>query len=405
MSCPFEIVGKLRIGKETDKFSPYSENTYDSGWVKRRLLFNVISGDNRHTLTVEGGSYKDGRGDVYLFSKPSIGENGAKVKGEKFKIPFKERLTSPRLVEVAEFKKFVFDLEKPGRRYLLEKAAEKIKEGTSLTDEELKDLGLESESDVEKALEKSNKKHYEFVIEWDFAEFIKKVFDSGKYENSKFRIKGEYDCTYSEKNGKYYENFIPKRIYLANEDEEEISTATVELYYNKESLDDGSVEEKGKYFINGYIFCYDGNRKSNIPCPYTITLDAALNSQDEKSKKIANLYKKIFTVDDDSWKVMGVTVNLLNGAQKVEIDESMLTDEQREFIELEILTLDDIRKELGGSVYGEKVQENQFIKPAKGYSKGRQDTVYTDDDFVIKAIETDLPEEVEDLFADDDDEL
>lgn len=48
------------------------------------------------------------------------------------KIPFKERLTSPKLAEVAEFKKFIFDLEKPGRRYKLEKAAEKIREGKNL---------------------------------------------------------------------------------------------------------------------------------------------------------------------------------------------------------------------------------------------------------------------------------
>lgn len=39
----------------------------------------------------------------------------------------------------------LFDLEKPGRRYKLEKAAEKVKEGTNLTDEELKEIGIENE--------------------------------------------------------------------------------------------------------------------------------------------------------------------------------------------------------------------------------------------------------------------
>ena len=77
-----------------------------------------------------------------------VDENGNKVKGELLKIPFKERLTSSKLAEVAEFKKFIFDLEKPGRRYKLEKAAEKVKEGTNLTDEELKEIGIENEADV-----------------------------------------------------------------------------------------------------------------------------------------------------------------------------------------------------------------------------------------------------------------
>ena len=48
----FEMIGKISLGKETEKFKPYSETTYDSGWVKRRIMFNAICGDNRHLLTV-----------------------------------------------------------------------------------------------------------------------------------------------------------------------------------------------------------------------------------------------------------------------------------------------------------------------------------------------------------------
>ena len=130
----FEMLGKITMSKETEKFKPYSETKYESGWVKRRIMFNAICGDNRHLLSVDGGSFADGHGDVYTFTKGSVDANGNKVKGESLKIPFKDRLTSPKLAEVAEFKKFIFDLEKPNRRYKLEKAAEKIKEGTSLTD-------------------------------------------------------------------------------------------------------------------------------------------------------------------------------------------------------------------------------------------------------------------------------
>ncbi|EXG87726.1 hypothetical protein K413DRAFT_4624 [Clostridium sp. ASBs410] len=398
----FEMVGRISLSKETDKFKPWSEKQYDSGWVKRRIMFNVTCGDNRHLLTVDAGAFADGHGDVWTFSKGSVNENGKKVKGESLKIPFKDRLTSKKLAEVAEFKKFIFDTEKPGRRYKLEKAAEKVKEGASLTDEELKDMEIASESELDEALTKSNKKRHEFISEWDFAEFIKKVIDSGKFKDKKFLIRGNGNYSYSENKEKVYENYIPSRIYLAADDSEEHSTATLNILYNKDSFDDLSVEEKGKYYVNGFMMEYDNNRKSNIPCPVTISIPVAPTDANEKDKKKVESIKRKFTVEDDTWKEYGVIVSMLNGAQKTEITEDMLTDDQIEDLNCGLITIEDIREELGGNVYGDRIQEYQFIKPAKGFTKGRNDSIYTDDDMVIKTIEKELPEGTEDLFEDDD---
>ena len=400
----FEMVGRISIGKETEKFKPYSETEYDSGWVKRKIMFNAICGDNRHLLTVNAGSFADGHGNVYTFSKGSVKENGERVKGESLKIPFKDRLTSPKLAEVAEFKKFVFDLEKPGRRYKLEKAAEKVKEGTNLTDEEMNELGIENESEINDALKKSNKKRHEFISEWDFAEFIKKVIDSGKYNDKKFLIRGNGEYSYSDNKQQVYESYMPQRIYLADDDAEEYSRATIKMIYGADAVDDMSVEEKGKYYVNGYMMEYDHNRKSNIPVPVTITIPTAPDDANDKEKKKVEAIKRKFIVNDETFKELGIEVNMLNGAQKVEITEDMLTDEQRENLYYGFSTLDDIREELGGNVYGERIQEYQFLKLTKGFTKGRNDTVYTADDMVIKPIEEELPDGMEDLF-DDDDEL
>lgn len=401
------MIGKISLGKETEKFKPYSEHTYDSGWVKRRIMFNAICGDNRHLLTVDAGSFADGHGDVYTFSKGTVDEDGNKIKGKSIKIPFKDRLSSPKLAEVAEFKKFIFDLEKPKRRYKLEKAAEKIKEGISLTDEEIKDLELENESEINTALEKSNKKRHEFISEWDFAEFIKKVIDSGKYNNKKFLIKGTGNYSYSDKKQQVYENYIPQRIYLVDDDAEEYSTGTIKVLYSNDCLDGMSVEEKGKYYVNGYMMEYDSNRKSNIPVPVTVTIPIAPDDANDKEKKKVESIKRKFTVDDETYKELGIEVKMLNGAQKIEITEDMLTDEQKEDLDCGLITLDDIRADLGGNVYGDRIQEYQFLKIARGYTKGRNDTCYTDDDMLIKPIEEELPEGTEDLFDDDseDDEL
>nr|DAV74798.1 MAG TPA: hypothetical protein [Caudoviricetes sp.] len=399
----FEMTGRLSISKETEKFKPWEEKTYDSGWVKRRLLFNVTCGDNRHMLSVDDGSFSDGHGDVYTFSKATVDESGNKKKGESMIIPFKERLTSPKIAEVAEFKKYIFDLEKPGRRYSLEKASERLKEGRNLTDEELKDLGLENESEIAEALEKSKKKRHEFITKWDFAEFIKKVIDSGKYSNSKFFIRGNGEYKYSENKERVYESYVPTRIYLVADDAEESSTATVNILFNSESLDTMSAEEKKKCYVNGWMMEYDNNRRGNIPVPVTVTIPLVADDADQKAKRRVESLKHKFTVDDESINEYGVVVNMLNGAQKTEITEDMLTDEQRYDLDCGLITMDDIREELGTNVYGERIREYELVKPARGFTKGRQETVYTAEDMVIRPIEETLPEGTEDLFDDDDD--
>lgn len=401
----FEMTGKLSISKETEKFHPYTEKTYPSGWVRKQLLFNVTCGDNRHMLTVTAGAFADGHGDIYSFTKGGVDENGNKVKGESIQIPFKERLTSPRLAEIAEFKKFIIDLEQPGRRYKLQNMADKLHEGKELTDEELKEVGLESKDDVTTALEKSNKKRHEFISEMDYIDFIKKVIDSEKYKDKLFFIRGNGEYQYSDNQQKVYESYIPTRIYLAADDAEPSSTATINIIFNSESLDEMSVEEKGKYYVNGHMMEYDQNRKANIPVPVTIVIPVP--EDDEKGKKKAEAFKHKFMVDDDTYKEYGAIVNMLNGAQKTEITEDMLTDEQREDLDLGIITMDDIRAEIGGNVYGDRIREYQLVKPARGFTKGRQDTVWTDEDMIIKPIEEEIPDS-EDLFEDevvDDDDI
>lgn len=398
----FEMIGRLSLPRATDKFEPFSTKKYESGWIRKQLMFNVTCGDNRHMLSITDGAFDDEHGDIYSFSKSTVDESGNRVKGETLIIPFKDRLTSPKLAEVAEFKKFVIDLERPGRRYKLEKASEKIKEGTSLTDEELKDLDIEDESEVNQELERSKKRRHEFISGWDYIDYIFKLIDSGKYKDKKFFIRGNGEYQYSDKNQRVYESYIPNRIYLAADDAEESSTATINVLFNSESLDEMSVEEKGKYFVNGYMMEYDGNRKSNIPVPVTITIPVPTDNADEKAKKRIEAIKHKFMVEDDSFKEYGAVVNMLNGAQKLEITEDMLTDEQREDLDCGLITMDDIRAELGSSVYGERIREYQFLKPAKGFTKGRQDTVYTADDMVIKLL-ADEVDEMEDLF--DDEEL
>lgn len=400
MSVQFEMVGKLSIGKETEKFKPYDETKYNSGWINRTLKFNVLSGLNRFMLQIKGGCYEDGSNDIFVFSKDGVDDNGNKVKGEGFKIPFKERLTHHRINEIVEWKKFIIDLEIPGRRWSLQKALDDLKEGKEISEEELSKLGVEKQEDLESAYKESCKKRKEFISEWDYAEFIKKVIDSEKYKDKKFRIRGERQFQYSEENNRFYDNRVPTRIYLVNDDEEEMATESAVVYFNSESLVDAT-DEKGKYFVNSKIFVYESKRKANIPCDYTFVFNDVLDDSDEKAKKMVNAKVKLFTVDDDKWKELGVVNTLLDGAQKLDIKFEDLDEETQDNILMGLTTLEDVIDELGGSKFGDNIRESVFTKLGRGYSKGAKDTVYTDEDMVIKPI-VDEESEKEDLFDADD---
>ena len=54
----------------------------------------------------------------------------------------------------------------------------------------------------------------------------------------------------------------------------------------------------------------------------------------------------------------------------------MLSDEQKELLEMDMITMDDIRRELGSTVYGEKKTETRLEGIARGYTSGSKDTVY-----------------------------
>ena len=174
------------------------------------------------------------------------------------------------------------------------------------------------------------------------------------------------------------------------------------MLFTTDAVDDMSVEEKGKYYVNGYTMEYDSARKKNIPLPITIVIPAAAEDADDKTKKRVDRIVQKFSAEDDEVREYGVIVNMLDGAQKTEITEDMLTDEQKDDLECGLITMDDIRAEYG-KVYGDRIRELQFVKPARGFTKGSNETAYNVEDLEIPPLEEEN-DDVEDLF-DEDDEL
>ena len=71
----FEMVGKISISKESEKFKPWSETKYESGWAKRKIMFNATCRDNRHLLTVDAGAWEE------MLSGGAVAEPAARFYG------------------------------------------------------------------------------------------------------------------------------------------------------------------------------------------------------------------------------------------------------------------------------------------------------------------------------------
>lgn len=375
----FDFTGKLSMPKDKESFHPYQENEYESGWESRRISFSVICGTNRHMVRVNGLARKDRKNKIYTRTKNTYDDNKNLVEGENVQIDFKDRLKPEIVATIADYKKFVFDCGDRTKRYALNTLLNHKKDGKNITEEELKNAGVSDASEIEEAYNKSLAQRHEFISEWDYVEFIKKALSDPGIGKMQFKVSGSAEYQYSEKDGRAYMNYIPTRIIRVADDTEPASEGQINFLFSSNAVDDSSVEEKGRYYINGWTREYESSFKDYIYVPITVVV---LDSEDEKEHKIALAKLRKFKVDGDEVREYGMSVEIINGAQQVEITEDMLTDEQIEDLECGLITMDDIRKEMENPM-GDRITEYRFIKPSKGFTKGSQETAYTRENMVL----------------------
>lgn len=396
MAVNFKMVGKLQMPKETEKFHPYMEKVSESGWMIKRLRLNVISGTNRHTISLHDLYKADGTGTIY--SRKNASSTG-EFKTESFQIPYKDRLKPEVISEVAELSKFVLDLNPKGRLSKLNLLNKAVKDGSGITDEQLKEVGLTDASQIENAYANAVSKRMEFVTPGDLIDAIRKVVENDTYSDTIFYIRGHIEYSYSS-DGRIYEEYVPNKFYVSDGSEALISTATYKLLFGKDSLEDNELNCYHFERNVGYNKNRDPENLKNIPVSTTIVIPKPSENADEKEKKRFDLLKKKFTVTDDKWFEVGCEVELIDGSPRKSISYDDLDDDQKETVDLGLMTLDEIRAEMGGSVYGEYVRENRFLKYSRGYSRGPEATAYTDDDFVIKTGSDEEETDLDDLFGD-----
>lgn len=394
----FNFCGKMSLPKQTDKFIPIDRREFQSGWCNTTVKFNCLSNTNRVPCTVQGGKWKnDDKNIIKTFSKSVTDANGKVIKGEKIDIPWAKRFDADQIDKVAGFRKFICDTGNAKERYKLQDLV-KAFENKNVTDEMMEELGINNIEDAKNALEKSNAKRKVFLSEYDFAEHVAKVAASEKFKNSLFYMSGSYELQYNSDSDKFYKTYRVNRINLAPDDAEPSTEMKVDFLYGENAWDDSVYDETGKIIVNGWLSYYDSNLKK----PGFSHIEVAIREENEKKR---NALKRKFDVDDGI-KQIGLTLNVIEGAEVVELTLDMVDEETREDIECGLLDWETVKRELGGRAIGDRISEFRFaeLTPKKNVA---QDTTYSIDDMHPareEVVESD-EEEVMDIFEDDEDEL
>lgn len=379
----FEFVGKLYLGKESEIFKPWEEKTFESGWNQRTLKANVNANGNNLLLTLRAGYMgEDSKTQLYDVDKK-----------EKFSIKYKERFDGKVLDRLKGYQYSTLDCYGKNR-WLIEKTYKDFKDGKDVA-EAVSTLGITKE-EIEAEYEKSQKMIKHFIYGYDFAEALHKVATNPKLKDKIWKIRGDVDFSFYE--GKFYINYVPNKVYLTDGSDEEKATANIQFYFGEGAVND-YLEDNNEFTVDGKVPYYDGNIKGEQYADYKI-LVKGVPKTDENADKKNKIRMKRFTVTGEHFKELGVVVNLLRGAENVEISEDDLTEEQQDALFCGDITMDDIRREYG-QVKGNFREANVFSKIMKGYSTGPKDTDFTADDLVYKVPEENEPEVVD---YDDDEE-
>lgn len=351
------MIGKLRKLKENG----YTEQEFSGGLIKKKVQCQIICGDNVQWLEASALVWKDEKKNK-IYTQKYV-QNG---KDEKLEVKWSDRFNDDIVNSVAGYKKWVVDTDTFAYRKELE---EKLKNATEANDKD----------EIAEELAKSKKKRKEFLHGADFIDYLVKVLDSEKSRDMVFKVTGDIDFTYSEKNDKYYRTLTPQKITRVQDDTEQICEGSMKVYFTENAIDDTMTDKTGDIVFNGYVQNYFSATKVNafVPMSFTINKDAEL----------AEGFKAIFgDVDNEKVKEVGVVVNLINGSQQVNITEDMLTDNQKKMIALKMTTFEKIKKELGNTVRGDRVTKTELKDLMRGYSGGSVDTVYEISDLVRKPV-------------------
>ena len=391
----FEFVGTLSIPKATEKFKPVAD--YDkSHWKGHKVTFQVKNNENNTQLVeVMGGFNKDGSTVI----KTTANEKGDDGKYKKLEIKWADRNKPENIQAVANFRKFVFDMDVEADRWAIQRQIKALEASSTDSDAIVflqENYGMtEGANALEFAkdlLAKSLAKRKEFLSEYDFVEFLKTAIP--KCGNNVFVVTDVIESSIY--NGKGSQKFKVQQVKLAAPGTPQKFRGEMEIYFDNSCLDESMFTDIRKYFLNGYVRNYSSAHKKEIGIPTTVVIDGSkFDASNEIATRQLNFLKSLFTVEEkENFSVCGVKCVFANGVQKVEVTEDMLSDFERTQIELGLANLDDFKKAYG-QANGEREREIKVVGLSTQYLKtGSKETAYTLSDFLLETEES-----IDDVFS------
>ena len=264
---------------------------------------------------------------------------------------------------------------------------------------------MKSIAGFKKHIVKIGDERKEFISDYDFVQYLAKNVDELK--DKRVTVTGQTSVNIY--NGKMSYRFTIQNIYEANEDTKNQLRVITPYYFNKNSFDFSDWNSEHKIIINGYVSSYIDKDSGNKYTPLTTVLDCSkIDWENEKHVKLVNYKLKMLgcELSDDKPKCklkgnnfysIATVLAYQNGAEQVDFSEDMLTDTQKELIELGVKTLDDFKP--SGNVYGNRVQIYKVVDfDIRGdYEDGIVNTDMSESEFEDETYVPTQSESVEDL--------
>lgn len=199
----------------------------------------------------------------------------------------------------------------------------------------------------------------EFITAYDMIEHLREYLPD---YNGRVVVTGQFTRDWYAKKKMYFSKFRVQNVFAAPEERKNRLLLTMDLFYNKASLDDSDFDESKKMTLDCYIEQYINKDEGRKYVPIQVVFSGAkYDLENEKHKKLFDYKMKYIKVKNKNMVHIPWEIVLLRGAEEAEFDESMLTDSQREQVELGIKIVDDFRPK--GNVYGDRIDEFRLFEP------------------------------------------
>ena len=205
---------------------------------------------------------------------------------------------------------------------------------------------------------KLNGKYNEFISGYDFIQFVNEHLEE---------LRGKVCVVTGSISVNVYEGKISFRYQAQSirevaddEDVEQKLTVRFDTFYRKEDFDFDRWSKEKEITVNAFTYQYIDKDSGKKYVPTTFFINLAKNDNEKQNAFFLKQFGIVLDGDSIKTKIkdkevasLPVRCDFINGSEEVPFDESCLTDNQKEMIELGLKTLDDFRP--NGSIYGQRI--------------------------------------------------